>query len=439
MAGEFYINNVTGTLDVDAFVQSMTMNKQMALQKLSQERALRQAKASALSNLLSGIKDLQEFTSSMNIENAFKGKKVSISDSTVLSAQASDTTPNLILKLKVIELSQAEMRVTTGGVANLGDNLSPSIITLRYYTDNTNYTETAINFSGGTLSDLVSAINNAQNKIQASVFYDGSRYKLLLAEKDVGASTKETSDTSAVIEVSGLPTELGSTLDTLQQAKNAKLRMGSDTGPILESPTNVFKNVVSGLEVTAKKTSDTFINLEISDDFSGGKKPISDLLGKINSLLDLLNPMIAKGGLFQGNATFVQIKTQLFTLTKPLQELGLINLSEEGKYSLNSEVYDSLMNSGKIENVKRGLNNIKSNLTNYLEGLSKTFDLFKRTEDQAVQNLEKRAQEIQLALTKEQQKLRITFSKIEALMNKNEALKSRLEAFAKSLSEISKS
>jgi flagellar hook-associated protein 2 len=437
MADELYLSNVTGLLDVEAFVKSLTQAKQKKLQKIAQDKALHQAKASSISNLLSGIKDLKDFVSSLNIDKPFQGKSVSVSDSSAISAQASANTPNLTLKVKVNQLSQAEMRLSTGGVSSLEDTLSSATFTLRYYTSGTAYEETTINFSGGKLNDLVNAINSSQNRVQASVFFDGSSYKLLLSEKDVGASTKETSALGSVIEIASgsLPSPLGS-LTTLQEAKNAQLELPS--GSILTSPTNTFKDVLPGLTITAQKTSTDYVSITISDDLSGGKKAISDLLNKINGVLDLLKPMTEKGGLFQGNSALVQIKASLFRLTKPLQELGLINIGDDGRYSLRSEAYDELLSQGKVEDVKKALASVKEGLSNYLEGLTKTFTAYKNAEDRAISRLDKKTEELKASLSKEEKKLRLIFSKIEALMNQNEALKTRLESFVKRLSETSK-
>jgi flagellar hook-associated protein 2 len=436
MANQLYLSNVTGLLDVDAFVKSLTQAKQKELQKIAQDKALHQAKASSISNFLSGIKDLKDFVSSLNIDTPFQGKSVSVSDTSVISAQASPNTPNLTLKVKVNQLSQAEMSLSTGGVSSLEDTLSSATFTLRYYTSGSAYEETTINFSGGKLNQLVEAINSSQNRVQASVFFDGGSYKLLLSEKDVGASTKESAGGSVIEIASGsLPSPLGS-LTTLQEAKNAQLELPS--GSILTSPTNTFKDVLPGLNITAQKTSTDYVSLTINDDLSGGKKAISDLLNKINGVLDILKPMTEKGGLFQGNSALVQSKTSLFRLTKPLQELGLINIGDDGKYALRGEAYDQLVSQGKVEDVKKALSSVKEGLSNYLEGLEKTFTAYKNTEDQAISRLDKRAEELTVSLSKEEKKLRLIFSKIEALMNQNETLKTRLESFVKGLSETSK-
>lgn len=436
---DFYMNNVTGLLNVDAFVQTLTLYKQKQLEKIAQNKALLQAKATSLANLLSAIKDLQSFTNSIEIDKIFRGKKVTLSDSSALSATVTEDAPNLSLRVKVTGLSQAEIRTSTSGVSSLSQSLSPATFTLRYYTSDTHYQETNINFSGGTLEDLVKTINQAQNNVIASVYFDGSNYKLMLSERDIGASKKETS-TGAVIEISAgaLPSELGTTDVLLQEAKNASLKIGSDTGPEITSPTNTFETITTGLTLTAKNTTTDFVSITIDDSYDKAKNTLSDLFDKINATLDLVNQLTDKGGLFQGNSTLSQIKTALFTLTRPLQNLGLINLSEEGKYSLNTETFNNLVKNERIENIKKALNDTKTSLSSYLEGLTKTFQTYKNTKDKQIESLDKRAEEFKLSLANEEKKIRQTFTKIEALMYQNEQLRVRLENFIVSLSEANK-
>lgn len=437
---EFYMNNVTGLLDVDAFVQSLTLYKKKELQKISQTKALLQAKASSLANLLSAVKDLQSFNNSLNLEDLFKGKSVTLSDSSAFSATVTEKAPEVTLKIKVRELAQAEIRVSSGGVSNLSSSLSPATFTLKYNLSGTSSNETTINFTGGTLQDLVDTINRAQDKVVASIYFDGTSYKLMLAEKEVGASTVETSSTTPVIEISSgaLPSELGDISTLLQSARNAKVVIGSETGPEITSPTNTFKDLVSGLTLTASKTTSDFITLTIKASYDSARKSLSELFNKINSLLDLVNELTGKGAQFQGNASITQIKTTLFSLTEPLQKLGLVNISEEGKYSLNSTAFDNLVESGKIEDLKSALKRTQSDLKSYLEGLSKTLQAYKNTQDKEIESLDKRAEKLQLALAKEEEKIRLTFSKIEALMYQNEQLRARLENFVISLSEANK-
>lgn len=81
------ISSVTGLLDVEAIVKNLTLSKQREIQKLSQERALLQAKAASLSNLQSSLRDIKSFLEGLNVDNLFKGKTAVVSDPSVLGAR----------------------------------------------------------------------------------------------------------------------------------------------------------------------------------------------------------------------------------------------------------------------------------------------------------------------------------------------------------------
>jgi len=431
---DFYMSNVTGLLDIDSIVNSLLQVKQQEIVKLNNEKALIQAKASSISNLLGAIDDLKSFVEDWDTDSLFEGKTVNVSNSDVLSASVTDEAPNLTMNIEVTQLPQAEMRVSTTGVSSLDESLSSSTFTLKYYTSDSEYETYTIEFSGGTLEDLVEAINEAQDKIEATVYYDGSSYKLMLNEKDVGNSTKETTDTSAVIEIDSgsLPTELGD-LETLQSAKNAKLTIGGESE--VTSPTTTFENLVSGLTVTVKDLGTS--SLTIEDDYSKISSGIEDLFEKINGVIDMVNSLTEKGALFQGNASVTQIKSQIFSALNPLIELGIVNISDDGKYSLNSDVVNQLAEE-EPETLKNALSEVKNNLNTLAEGLSETFEVYKNTQDQIIQKIDEEIKNKQIALQKEEDKLRREFAQIEALMYNNEQLKNRLQSMVVPLSEMTK-
>ncbi len=431
---DFYMSNVTGLLDIDSMVKGLLQVKQQAIAKLNNKKALLQAKASSLSNLLGAINDLKDFSETWDIDALFKGKTVSSSNTDVLTASVTEDAPNLSMKIEVNQLPQAEIRASSTGVANLGDSLSAANFTLRYYTSDSEYEEFDINFGGGTLEDLVEAINQAQDRVEASVYYDGTSYKLMLSEKDVGDSTKETTDTSSVIEISSgsLPAELGS-LETIQDAQNARLLIGS--GSEVSSPTNTFENLVNGLTVTVKDLGEATVT--ISEDYSKASSGIEELFKKVNAVVDLVNSLTKKGALFQGNGSITQIKSQIFRALNPLIKLGVVNIGDDGKYSVNSGRINELMEEDQ-DSLKQALFSVKTNITTMAEGLSKAFKAYKDTQDNLIQKIEDQMKEMRLSLVKEEDKLRREFAEIEALMYNNEQLKTRLQSLAVPISEMNK-
>ncbi len=428
---DLYLSNVTGLLDIDSMVQGILQPKLQDLQKLQNKKATLQAQASAISNFLGALKDAQSFIDDLNIDNLFNAKSVNVEDTSILSATASDDTPNVTLSLNVTQLSQTEVLVSSQGVSDLNNSISASTFTLKYWTSDTDYETFDINFSGGTLQDLADTINSSQDKVEASIFYDGTYYKLMLSEKDVGASTKETTDTSTVIEIVGsLPTELGS-LSIMQYAKNAEIQIGDSATPVT-SPTNTFENIISGLSVTVYQTGTTSITVE--DDHSGISSTLSDFLNKLNSIIDLVNSNTAKGGIFQGNIMFTQIKPRFLTLMQPLVNLGIINIDDEGKYSLNTDTLNSVIENN-LEDFKTAISQVKENFSSDLENLVSSFNTYKTAQDNQINYIDDEIEEMQLMISKEEERLRLEFAKIESLMYQNEQLRQKLQNFAVPISQ----
>ncbi|MDF2953562.1 MAG: Flagellar capping protein FliD [Thermodesulfobacterium sp.] len=429
---DIYMSNITGLLDVDSIIQGLLQSKTQDIQDLQNEKAILQAQSSSLSNLLGALNDLNDFVETLNVSNLFTGKSVTVGDPDILSATAESDTPNIDIRdLTVSKLSQEEIRTSSTGVTDLNSTIDSATFTLRYWTSDTTYEETEINFSGGTLQDLVDAINSSQDKIEASILFDGTYYKLMLSEKDVGNSTKETATDSFVIEISSgnLPTQLGS-LETLQSAQNAEIQIGSNT---FSSPSNTFEDIISGLTITVYQTGTTYISVE--DDYSQVSSSLNDLLGKINSVIDLVNSQTTQGGVFQGNVIITQIKPQIFSQMSPLINLGIININDDGMYSLNTETLNNLIETD-LETLQSAISEVKTNFSSTLEGLIDTINTYKSTQDQQIERINEEIEELQQALIKEEEKLRLEFSKIEALMYQNEQLRTRLESMVTPISEI---
>ena len=431
---DIYMSNITGLLDVDSIIQGLLQSKTQDIQDLQNEKAILQAQSSSLSNLLGALNDLNDFVETLNVSNLFTGKSVTVGDPDILSATAESDTPNIDIRdLTVSKLSQEEIRTSSTGVTDLNSTIDSATFTLRYWTSDTTYEETEINFSGGTLQDLVDAINSSQDKIEASILFDGTYYKLMLSEKDVGNSTKETATDSFVIEISSgnLPTQLGS-LETLQSAQNAEIQIGSNT---FSSPSNTFEDIISGLTITVYQTGTTYISVE--DDYSQVSSNLNDLLEKINSVIDLVNSQTAQGGVFQGNAIITQIKPQIFSQMSPLINLGVINIDDDGMYSLNTETLNNFIETD-LETLQSAISEVKTNFSSTLEGLIDTIKTYKSTQDQQIERINEEIEELQQALIKEEEKLRLEFSKIEALMYQNEQLRTKLESMVTPISEILK-
>ncbi len=79
---------------------------------------------------------------------------------------------------------------------------------------------------------------------------------------------------------------------TLSEGHDAEIIFGNDSaadGLVLRNSDNVFEDVVSGLDITVKKASDTLTTMEVKRDVDGIKKDVNDWVDAFNAVIDKIN------------------------------------------------------------------------------------------------------------------------------------------------------
>ncbi|RUM88962.1 MAG: hypothetical protein DSZ24_02365 [Thermodesulfatator sp.] len=438
MAGEITLSNLTGQFDASAFVDRIMQLKAQALEPLAQEEAVYQSKKKAVEDLLSAVDSFEGSLEGVTISDLFTGKEGVSSDPDVVELSVNEEAPEVSFEVTVDRLAAKEMRTTASGVSEPTAPLSAATFTLRYHLSDTSYEDFTIHFGGGTLEDLVEAINSAQSRITASVYYDGSSYRLLLSEADEGASTVETDTeggTYAIEIASGsLPPELGA-LDTavLQEAHNAEIRIGS--GSPVYSPTNTFTNLFTGVDLTAKATGTA--HLEVSEDYHRVTSFLNNFAQNFNTLMDKIREVTdVDKGIFLGEGFVNTLEGTLFDLLEPLEEKGLVTYdSDTGHLSINTDALNQLLEENPSE-VQTALSTLTQNYIRYLSRESTFFQNLSNQYQEHIDELEERAREMQKQLAQERQSLLYTYSKIEAFMNQAQNTIKRLQDYIVTLSEM---
>jgi flagellar hook-associated protein 2 len=438
MAGEIYLSNVTGKLDWGSIVDQIMHLKSLPLERMTNEENQLKAKQDSLSKLANSIDAFNDLFSNLSVDDLFKSKSATSSNTNVLTATATAETPNVTLNVSVTQLSSKEVRLSKGGVSDLSSQISWDNFTITYQKSPNSEDKETFNVEGGsgTLKDLVDKINQvAGSVIVASVFYDGSQYRLMLSEKDEALSTVETNPDAGtyVISTSGLVINGQSDLDDnpLQQAKNAKVQIGNTT---VQSPTNRIENVLPGLTLELKATGDTTVSVE--DDYSKVKNFFADFVDKYNAVIKQVNEMTDKDkGLFQGDQVITGVKESLADMLDPLFKYGIVTYNEDGTLTFNSSAVDELANKNPQE-LKGLVETVKNTYGSYLEDLRRDFQSFINDYQARIDDLNKRMTEFQEQLSQEEQQLRLEFSKVEMFMNQAQETMDRLKNFMVSLSEM---
>ncbi len=439
MAGEMFLSGLTGSnFDGGAIVDQILQLRSIPIQRLQQEKALVQAKLSSLGNLSKGISDFLSLFENLSVDELFQGKRATVSNPDVLSASVTEDAPNIKFSVTVNRLSQAEIRVSQGGFANLTDTFTASgTLTISY--DTGSGVETFdINYnSGETLQDLVDRINSSQSRVKASVYYDGTSYKLMLSESDVASSTVETDTVGGVyaINVSGLPSELGTGMDTIQNAQNAEIVIGS--GATITSPSNTFENVISGVTLSVKATGTTDVTIEES--YSKVVSFLKDFEENYNGLVELVDELTtSENSLFRGDYTIGSVKTGIAERLNPLIELGVIDYNgDTGKISVDTGKLKELLSS-EPEKVREALYSLRDTYRTFLEGQKELFSSFESNFNERIDRIDQRIQNLALRLAQEERLLRREYAQLEAFIAQANEIRQRLQQFIVTLSEANK-
>jgi len=412
--------------------------RSLPLERMAQEGNQLKAKQESLSKLANSIDAFNNIFSNLSVDDLFKSKSANSSNTNVLTATATAETPNVTLNLSVTQLSSKEVRLSKGGVSDLGSNINWSDFTITYKKGpNPEDVETfTVEGGSGTLRDLADRINqSAGSKVVASVFYDGSQYRLMLSEKDEALSIVETDADAGnyAISTSGLVIGGQSDLDDtpLQQAKNAKVQIGTTT---VQRPTNRIENILPGLTLELKATGDATVS--IGDDYSKVKNFFADFVAKYNAVIKQVNELTDKDkGLFQGDQIITGVKNSIAGMLDPLFRYGVVSYNEDGTITLNSSAVDELANKNPQE-LKRLVETVKTNYGSYLERSRIDFQSFINDYQSRIDRLTQDMAKFQEQLLQEEQKLKLEFSRVEVFMNQAQETMDRIKNFMISLSEM---
>ncbi|AAC07765.1 flagellar filament capping protein FliD [Aquifex aeolicus] len=435
MAGELYFSGVTGAYDWGSVLDNIMAVKSIPIQKLQQKKQLINQKLQILGEFSQKLSDLKNLIENFNLESALKTKKADVSDSDVISVSVSENAPEISFSVNVLNTASKEILVYDAGFNSLDETIgSDGSFTLRYYTSPTDYVEYTIDYSLiDTLKDIVNKINETQDYVKASIYYDGNKYKLMLAETSEENSTVETApdlSTKAIHLLGTLPHQFGNNV-LIQQAKNARIQIGS--GDVIESAGNTFENVIEGVSISAKRAGTSEVS--ISQDFSKIREFLNNFVKSYNEVVSQVKSLtLGENAPFRGENTIMNVKYGLSDTLTPLMELGLIEYKEDGTISLSGNL-ESVINEKPDE--------FKLKMTQFLESAKavakvnyEAFEDFKEYLNDQAERIDENIRLLSQRLVQEEQILKRQFAQLEDFMNYANQIRERLKQFMVSISEM---
>ena len=425
MAGEIYLSNLVGNFDYAEMLNNIKMIKSQQILLLQQRENLIQEKKNAISDFGSILKDMQQLLNKVADISKLDKKSVSVSDETVIDVSITNDSalsPSNI-DISVNKLAQNDVWLTGSGVSDKTTaltSLSISSLDITYggNTITVNYDNT------DSLESIVNKINteaaNNNLNIRASIFFDGSNYRLLVKGLDTGAS-----NTVSINDNGNLSSVLGG-FNNVQTAQNAEI---SIYGTTVVSQTNTFNNVTSGLSITVRSVSSSPVNITVQNDYSEFKNDLKDFIKKYNEMVDFIKEKTGKNGILSGEFSLQQIRSTIFKKLEPLMNNNLISVDKDtGHISLNETELDNLLNTD-VSKVQTMVNDLKNNLYDYFlytTGTQGPVKLKEKSFNNQINNIEERIELMNKRIDLEIQTLKKQFISLQLLMAQMEDVKSRL-------------
>ena len=434
MAGEFYLSGLTGAFEWGSIVQSIIALKSIPVQRLSEEKRAISQKLELLGKLSESIDNLRSVLENFNLEQTLRRKSGAVSNPEVLSVSALDNAPEVSFTINVLQTAQKEILVYDEGFNSLTEPVgSEGVFTLRYYKDLDNFVEFNVEYSSGdTLRDIVNKINQAQNYVKASIYYDGKKYKLMLMEASESNSSVETApDLSVkVIHLLGsLPQQFGHNV-LLQPAKNAQIQIGN--GLPISSSSNAFENVLDGVSIAVKKTGSSTV--EIKRSFNGISEFLNNFAKTYNEIINQVKSLtIGEKAPFRGENSIMDLRFRLANTLNPLIELGIVEVNEEGTIKISGNLEEII--SKDPDRFKSKFNEFLNKAKTLINQQSKSFSEFRKVLKEKTERIDERIRILSQRLVKEEEILKKQFAQLEDFIRYANSIKARLQDFIVAISQ----
>lgn len=204
------------------------------------------------------------------------------------------------------------------------------------------------------LAELAAAINAASDNsgVNATLVRSNGNVSLVLASEKSGLANAISLSTSGVA-AGAFDTAVSNPLE-LSAAKDARVRLGGETGMLLTNDSNTFTDIIDGVSMTFSKThtaGESPLSVTIGRDDAATKANVQSFITAINTLLGTFDSLTGSGsesttrGALAGDSSIRSIESMLNKVLRTefggttLMSLG-ISADRNGNLTLDAARFD---------------------------------------------------------------------------------------------------
>lgn len=332
-------------LDINGIIDQLMAVERKPIDALEQRKSTVQTQISAFGQVKSALSTLQSAVKRLDDPSVRYATTASVSEGAGFTASASAGASTGTYEIGVQQLAQAQ-RVATSAT----EGFNPSAGTLTISADDQSV---EIDFTGGTLEDLRTAINDqAGSLVRASIVDNGGVRQLVLTGAQTGAS-----QAFSLMGTEGLealtfdpkaedpPTDPSSNLYLVQAAQDAQITFD---GLTVTRPSNTIEDLIPGVTIELRSvTAEQTARLTVKRDDAALKEAMQSFVDAYNAVnntlhtLSYYDPETRTAGPLSGDASVRMIQNQLrnslnsLTGSGPLRNFTDLGLSFDDKGTLS--------------------------------------------------------------------------------------------------------
>ncbi|OGQ93960.1 MAG: hypothetical protein A2521_04300 [Deltaproteobacteria bacterium RIFOXYD12_FULL_57_12] len=446
-------------LDTSALIKSLMEIERQPVTRLQRDKTYYDARFKAYSDFNAKLASLLSSVRDMDSGVELRPQKTTLSKEGFFGATASSAASSGTYELKAYSLAKVEKLISNAG--QFADKSTTTYKTgVLQLTVGGSVTNITINDTNNTLSGIMSAINNSDAAVTATIINDGDAanpYRLVLTADAVattipdydGADNEagnEDDERSISLDVSGLTNGSGSsfapTFTVAQQASKSHISVDNTD---IYGTTNSFSEAIHGMTITLDDADEgaTTTVLSVRLDEAGITAKIQKFVTAYNDMLSFIASQSKTdehaAGILNGDTTLANIKRRVQGLLttkvggsgsiQSFSELGIAT-QKDGTLKLDSGKLSDIIKNNSADLVKllagehtdnSNLTGIASQFTNYLAELTNSADGFlagrKKTANSLISRIDKDIASLELRVSKREETLTKQFSALEQLVS----------------------
>lgn len=329
-------SGLSSGLDTTSLISKLVSAEKASETQYTSQQTTISSQKSIVDALTSSVASLGSMADDLALPSTLQMRTASSSD-THISVAASGSATSTVHAVRVNQIAAAQVASSNAYASDTAGIAGTGSVTITSGTTSASVSYDATD----TLSSIATKINNANAGVSASVLFDGTQYRLMVASKSTGTAN------AATFSETGSGLGLSNSANIKVPAKDAKLTI--DGVDIVRS-TNVIDDAVPGLTITASSiqaATDPDTSVTISNDSSSLTDKLNSFVTAFNSVAGAVASQLTynasattQAALF-GDSTLRSLQGALNEFasqtfgTMHLDDLGL-SLDKDGLMSLDS-------------------------------------------------------------------------------------------------------